>query len=96
MVRRSAWSNLLVRSSLHCGSMKTRTPISLGTLQSAANFATGRASSGVKVSYPLAWSYTTIVVLYLGLYGCTDHLSRNFFFTKISPPCRSCKDGPGA
>ena len=42
---------------------------SLGTLQTERNFATGRASSGVKVSYPLAWSSTTIVVPYLGLYG---------------------------
>jgi hypothetical protein len=42
---------------------------SLGTLQTERNFATGRASGGVKVSYPLAWSSTTIVAPYLGLYG---------------------------
>ena len=42
---------------------------SLGTLQTDRNFATGRASGGVKVSYPLAWSSTTNVAPYLGLYG---------------------------
>jgi Autotransporter beta-domain/Subtilase family len=42
---------------------------SLGTLQTERNFATGRASGGVKVSYPLAWSSTTNVAPYLGLYG---------------------------
>ena len=31
--------------------------------------ATGRASGGVKVSYPLAWSSTTNLAPYLGLYG---------------------------
>jgi subtilase family protein/Big-like domain-containing protein/autotransporter-like protein/IPT/TIG domain-containing protein len=42
---------------------------SLGTLQTERNFATGRASGGVKVSYPLAWSSTMNVAPYLGLYG---------------------------
>ena len=42
---------------------------SLGTPQTDRNFATGRASGGVKVSYPLAWSSTTNVAPYLGLYG---------------------------
>ena len=42
---------------------------SLGTLQTARNFATGRASGGVKVSYPLAWSGTTKLAPYVGLYG---------------------------
>jgi hypothetical protein len=42
---------------------------SLGTLQTERNFATGRASGGVKVSYPLAWSSTTNLAPYLGLYG---------------------------
>ena len=42
---------------------------SLGTLQTDRNFATGRASGGVKASYPLAWSSTTNVAPYLGLYG---------------------------
>jgi hypothetical protein len=42
---------------------------SLGTLQTARNFATGRASGGVKVSYPLAWSSTTNLAPYVGLYG---------------------------
>src|SRR5262249_44475532 len=39
---------------------------SLGTLQTERNFATGRASGGVKASYPLAWSSTTNVAPYLG------------------------------
>ena len=42
---------------------------SLGTLQTARNFATGRASGGVKVSYPLGWSNTTNLAPYVGLYG---------------------------
>ncbi len=42
---------------------------SLGTLQDARNFATGRASGGVKMSYPLAWSSTVNLVPYVGLYG---------------------------
>jgi hypothetical protein len=42
---------------------------SLGTLQTERNFVTGRASGGVKASYPLAWSSTTNVAPYLGLYG---------------------------
>ena len=42
---------------------------SLGTLQTERNFATGRASGGIKVSYPLAWSSTTNLAPYVGLYG---------------------------
>jgi hypothetical protein len=42
---------------------------SLGTLQTARNFATGRASGGVKVLYPWAWSSTTNLAPYVGLYG---------------------------
>jgi hypothetical protein len=42
---------------------------SLGTLQTERNFATGRASGGVKVIYPWAWSSTTNVAPYLGVYG---------------------------
>jgi hypothetical protein len=42
---------------------------SLGTLQTARNFATGRASGGVKVSYPLAWSGATKLAPYVGLYS---------------------------
>jgi hypothetical protein len=42
---------------------------SLGTLQPARNFATGRASGGVKVSYPCAWSSTTNLAPYVGLYA---------------------------
>jgi hypothetical protein len=42
---------------------------SLGTPQTERNFATGRASGGIKVSYPLAWSSTANLAPYLGLYG---------------------------
>lgn len=42
---------------------------SLGTLQADRNFATGRGSGGVKVSYPVAWSSTVNLVPYAGLYG---------------------------
>ena len=41
----------------------------LGTLQGARDFSTGRASGGVKFSYPIVWSATTALAPYLGLYG---------------------------
>jgi hypothetical protein len=41
----------------------------LGTLQTARDFATGRASGGVKLSYPVAWSATTSLAPYFGVYG---------------------------
>jgi hypothetical protein len=42
---------------------------SLGTLQTARNFSTGRASAGVKVIYPLAWWSAANLAPYVGLYG---------------------------
>jgi hypothetical protein len=42
---------------------------SLGTLQPDRNFTTGRASGGIKVIYPMAWSSTMDVAPYVGLYG---------------------------
>jgi hypothetical protein len=42
---------------------------SFGTLQAARNFDTGRASGGVKVSYPFGWSTNVSLAPYLGLYG---------------------------
>jgi uncharacterized repeat protein (TIGR01451 family) len=42
---------------------------SLGTHQDDRNFATGRASGGVKLSYPLAWTDTIALAPYVGLYG---------------------------
>jgi hypothetical protein len=42
---------------------------SLGTLQTERNFATGRASGGVKLIYPWAWSSVTNLAPYVGLYG---------------------------
>ena len=41
----------------------------LGTLQTARDFSTGRASGGVKLSYPVAWSATAILTPYVGIYG---------------------------
>jgi uncharacterized repeat protein (TIGR01451 family) len=41
----------------------------LGTLQAARDFSTGRASGGMKLSYPIAWSTTAILAPYVGLYG---------------------------
>ncbi len=42
---------------------------SLGTLQGDRNFATGRASGGVKLSVPVAWSSTIALAPYVGMYG---------------------------
>jgi hypothetical protein len=41
----------------------------LGTLQSDRNFATGRASGGVKLSVPVAWTSTVSLAPYVGMYG---------------------------
>jgi hypothetical protein len=41
----------------------------LGTLQTARDFVTGRASGGVKLSYPLATTDAAVVSPYLGVYG---------------------------
>ncbi|EGP06553.1 hypothetical protein CSIRO_3809 [Bradyrhizobiaceae bacterium SG-6C] len=40
----------------------------LGTLQSARDFSTGRASAGLKLAYPLMWSSIALAP-YIGLYG---------------------------
>ena len=40
-----------------------------GTQQADRNFAVGRASGGAKVIYPTAWSGTTKLAPYVGLYG---------------------------
>lgn len=42
---------------------------SLGTFQPANDFLTGRASSGLKLSNPFAWSPTLTLAPYAGLYG---------------------------
>ncbi len=42
---------------------------SLGTAQAGNNFSTGRASGGLKVSYPFAWSGSVDLAPYVGLYG---------------------------
>ncbi|MFY9837957.1 MAG: Ig-like domain repeat protein, partial [Xanthobacteraceae bacterium] len=42
---------------------------SLGTLQAARDFSTGRASVGTKVAYPFAWSSTVALVPYARLYA---------------------------
>ncbi|MGY3693556.1 hypothetical protein ACVIGA_003636 [Bradyrhizobium sp. USDA 3240] len=47
----------------------------LGTLQTARDFVTGRASGGVKLSYPLATIDAAMVSPYLGVYG-------DYYFSK--------------
>ncbi|WP_229168697.1 Ig-like domain repeat protein [Bradyrhizobium altum] len=47
----------------------------LGTLQTARDFVTGRASGGVKLSYPLATTDAAVVSPYLGVYG-------DYYFSK--------------
>lgn len=42
---------------------------SLGTAQAERNFSSGRVSAGTKVTYPIAWSATTVIAPYLGIYG---------------------------
>jgi uncharacterized repeat protein (TIGR01451 family) len=42
---------------------------SLGTLQAENTFSTGRASSGVKVAYPMYWDAVATVAPYVGLYA---------------------------
>jgi Bacterial Ig-like domain (group 3)/Autotransporter beta-domain len=42
---------------------------SLGTPQAARDFATGRASGGIKASYPFVWSSTVGLAPYAGFYG---------------------------
>ncbi len=42
---------------------------SLGTPQAERDFSTGRASAGLKVAYPIAWSSAVALAPYLGLYG---------------------------
>jgi Bacterial Ig-like domain (group 3)/Autotransporter beta-domain len=41
----------------------------LGTSQAEHNFSTGRASGGIKVAYPIAWTSTVALTPYVGLYG---------------------------
>ncbi|WP_271582961.1 Ig-like domain repeat protein [Bradyrhizobium sp. CCBAU 45389] len=41
----------------------------LGTLQAARDFTSGRASGGVKLAYPVAWLSRATVIPYVGLYG---------------------------
>jgi hypothetical protein len=42
---------------------------SLGTQQADRTFFTGRASGGIKLAYPIAWTSTMTLAPYLGLYG---------------------------
>ncbi|MEW6644196.1 MAG: putative Ig domain-containing protein [Pseudomonadota bacterium] len=48
---------------------------SLGTVQDSLNFATGRASGGLKVAYPFAWTETVMLAPYAGVYA-------DYYFTK--------------
>ncbi|MBR1153710.1 autotransporter domain-containing protein [Bradyrhizobium sp. JYMT SZCCT0428] len=40
-----------------------------GTLQTARDFSVGRASGGVKMSYPVHWWATSLLMPYIGLFG---------------------------
>jgi Bacterial Ig-like domain (group 3)/Autotransporter beta-domain len=42
---------------------------SLGTQQADRDFATGRASAGMKLAYPVAWADTVALAPYVGIYG---------------------------
>src|SRR5258708_2938678 len=42
---------------------------SLGTRQADRDFATGRASGGIKLSYPLGWTESVALAPYVGFYG---------------------------
>jgi hypothetical protein len=42
---------------------------SLGSIQNDRNFSTGRASGGIKVSYPFGWSEKINIAPYVGIYG---------------------------
>jgi hypothetical protein len=42
---------------------------SLGSIQNDRNFSTGRASGGIKVSYPFEWSEKINIAPYVGIYG---------------------------
>jgi hypothetical protein len=41
----------------------------LGTAQASRDFSTGRASTGIKVAYPFAWTSTVMLSPYAGIYG---------------------------
>lgn len=41
----------------------------LGTAQAGRDFSTGRASTGVKLAYPFAWTSTVLLSPYAGIYG---------------------------
>jgi outer membrane autotransporter protein len=47
----------------------------LGTRQDDRDFATGRASGGVKLAYPVAWTDDLTLAPYVGLYG-------DYYFTR--------------
>ena len=51
----------------------------LGTAQAGRDFSTGRASGGLKVAYPFAWTSTIKLSPYAGIYGDyyfnTDNIS---------------------
>jgi len=63
---------------------------SLGTPQAERDFTTGRASAGVKVAYPIAWSSTIALAPYLGLYG-------DYYFNSDNATAALAQSGlPGA
>ncbi len=60
---------------------------SLGTAQDARDFSTGRASAGLKVGYPLAWSRIVTVLPYAGAYA--DYYFSSDNAAALASPVRS-------
>lgn len=59
---------------------------SLGTLQTARDFATGRASGGVKFAYALQWRDGVQIMPYVGAYG-------DYYFTQDNTPAIALAGG---
>jgi hypothetical protein len=59
---------------------------SLGTNQPERNFETGRISAGANLTYPFAWSPTTIAAPYFGIYGDYYYSYDPAAITGLPPP----------
>ena len=60
---------------------------SLGTLQGTHDFASGRASAGLKGGYPLSWFEGIVLTPYLGIYG-------DYYFSQASAAALAGTDDP--
>ena len=66
------WNSLVIEPSSRVYALWEREDSyidSLGIVQGARNFETGRASAGAKVTYPLAWADSVNLAPYAGLYS---------------------------